>query len=452
MIARQTTTADFVARIQRRDYLVPLGLLGAAALCLISGGWRALCVPLLYVPIVFAGFRSRSFALVTAALASALFLTLYTVEQEMTPETAARAGVEVVVFFGLALLVSEGARRRAVWQARLDEETRAQRASMDVQHMISAACDTDVTLDLVMLKLRDLIPSDSCAVLLADNNILRVRSAGNLPDGARDVRLGVYEEDHGWIPADGGSLIIADTATTPSRLSELDPAARSLLAVPLQSVERLVGLLFIGSRRRDAFTSEMLARAEEFANRIVFPIQRALLEEDLRRLAFTDAQTNLYNHRHFQTLLEEEILRAQRYGRSVALIFLDLDDFKSYNDTYGHPAGDALLRVVSEVLRSNLRSVDMAARYGGEEFVVILPETTSEQAAVLAERLRAAVEAIEPEPAAGLRRRVTVSAGVAAFPENAQNKSDLIAAADNATYEAKRAGKNRVYGAAGILR
>jgi diguanylate cyclase (GGDEF)-like protein len=203
-------------------------------------------------------------------------------------------------------------------------------------------------------------------------------------------------------------------------------------------------LLFFGSREADGFSPESIDRAEEFANRIVFPIQRALLEEELRRLAFTDAQTSLFNHRHFQTLLDEEIRRAQRYGRPLSIIFLDLDSFKAFNDTYGHPAGDTLLREVSGVLRANLRAVDMAARYGGEEFVVILPETAGEQAAVLAERLREAVEQMEVCVEEGRVPHVTVSVGVASFPANAQTKSELIEAADKAQYEAKTSGKNRV--------
>jgi diguanylate cyclase (GGDEF)-like protein len=383
-------------------------------------------------------------ALFTAALASILYLGMWALYDRLDPHFAFNLAVQVLMFFGIGWLVGELVRRQAARQHRRDEEVDATRTALDIQHMINTAYDTDVTLDLVILKQRELLKCHSYAVLLAENNVLRVRVASGLPNESRTVRLGVNEEDHGWAAGDGRPLIIADTSGVDTRFAEIDPAARSILAVPLHSVERLVGLLFFGSREADGFSPESIDRAEEFANRIVFPIQRALLEEELRRLAFTDAQTSLFNHRHFQTLLDEEIRRAQRYGRPLSIIFLDLDSFKAFNDTYGHPAGDTLLREVSGVLRANLRAVDMAARYGGEEFVVILPETAGEQAAVLAERLREAVEQMEVCVEEGRVPHVTVSVGVASFPANAQTKSELIEAADKAQYEAKTSGKNRV--------
>lgn len=427
--------------------MIPVALAGIAVLCVLAGGPQSPWVHLFYAPLVLAGFLSRRLALQAAAMASVLYLGLFAMAGQDAAAVVTDAAVQISMFFGLSFLASELMRRQAARQADRDDEVRADRASFDIQHMINTAYDTTVTLDLVILKQRELLSAQSYAVLLVENNVLRVRATSNLPPEGEKVRLGIHEDDHGWTPADGRPLVIADTTTTESRLSDLDPAARSILAVPLHSVERLVGLLYFGCRERDAFPPEAIDRAEEFANRIVFPIQRALLEEELRRLAFTDVQTDLFNHRHFQTLLDEEIRRAQRYGRSLALIFLDLDDFKAYNDAFGHPAGDALLSEVSSVIRSNLRTVDMAARYGGEEFVAILPETTGEQALVLADRLRQAVEDLKASPNGVPRRRVTVSAGVAAYPANAQTKSDLVEAADRATYEAKRSGKNRVQAA-----
>jgi diguanylate cyclase (GGDEF)-like protein len=125
----------------------------------------------------------------------------------------------------------------------------------------------------------------------------------------------------------------------------------------------------------------------------------------------------------------------------------DLDDFKAYNDTFGHPRGDALLKAVSGVVQSNLRTMDVAARYGGEEFVVVLPETDTEGALAVGERIREGVEAIRlegPESAPVLK---TVSVGVATFPHHAASSLRLLESADAAMYRAKRAGKNRVVSA-----
>jgi diguanylate cyclase (GGDEF)-like protein len=258
------------------------------------------------------------------------------------------------------------------------------------------------------------------------------------------LRFDADREESGWRPTDGYPLLVADTRSSPTRFSELDPLARSILAVPLHSVERLVGMLFFGCRAPDGFDAETVRRAEVFGNHVVFPIQRAQLEEDLRRLAFTDAQTSLFNHRHFQGQLEEEMSRAQRYGRPVSVILLDIDDFKAFNDRYGHPAGDRLLRDVSHLLKENLRTVDIPARYGGEEFVIVCPETQRDQAVALADRLRATIAETGFEDEDGRPVHLTVSVGVASSPLDAQTKSALVDAADKALYEAKRTGKNRV--------
>jgi diguanylate cyclase (GGDEF)-like protein len=202
--------------------------------------------------------------------------------------------------------------------------------------------------------------------------------------------------------------------------------------------------MFFGSRAPNSFQTSDVDHAVSFADNIVFAVQRALLEDELKRLAYTDAQTSLYNHRHFQGQLDEEVRRAQRYGRAVSLILLDIDYFKQFNDNYGHPAGDRVLAEMAEVVRADLRTVDIAARYGGEEFVVICPETQRDQAMVLAERLCHRIASTGFISEGGVSHQVTVSIGVAAYPADAASKGDLVDAADKALYHAKRLGKNRV--------
>ncbi len=168
----------------------------------------------------------------------------------------------------------------------------------------------------------------------------------------------------------------------------------------------------------------------------------------LERLAVEDGLTGLLNHRRFRELLRDESVRAARLGRPFALLMLDADHFKRYNDTLGHPAGDAMLRRVAGVLRATVRASDRVARYGGEEFAVLLPETDAEAAAAIAERVRDAIE----ETCAGgealtggtVAPAVTASIGVAAWPDDAGDGDALLEAADRATYAAKQAGRNRV--------
>jgi diguanylate cyclase (GGDEF)-like protein len=174
------------------------------------------------------------------------------------------------------------------------------------------------------------------------------------------------------------------------------------------------------------------------------PLLRVL--GDFRRVASqatTDSLTGIANRRSFDEELALEWRRAHRIGDSLALVLLDLDDFKKVNDTHGHPAGDAVLRTIGEVLGSGVRQIDLAARYGGEEFVVLVPESDLKGATQLAKRLRLAVSKARAELPDGRLLKVTASFGVAAKGE-LTSAEQLVAAADEALYEAKRAGKNRV--------
>ena len=131
-----------------------------------------------------------------------------------------------------------------------------------------------------------------------------------------------------------------------------------------------------------------MQRLEQFALRAAFPLQRVLLQQDFRSLAYSDPMTGLDNFRQFEETLADEMARAERYSRPLSVILLDIDHFKSFNDTLGHQAGDALLGQLGVVLRNSLRNVDKPARYGGEEFVIICPETGADEARLIAERIR----------------------------------------------------------------
>jgi diguanylate cyclase (GGDEF)-like protein len=167
--------------------------------------------------------------------------------------------------------------------------------------------------------------------------------------------------------------------------------------------------------------------------------------EKLRKLAITDGLTELYNHRHFKDVLETELTRAERYNRPLCLLMLDVDRFKDYNDTYGHPAGDVVLKSLAELITARLRDVDSSARYGGEEFAILLPETDKKSAELVAEDIRAQVENYpfkgrETQP----EGKLTVSIGVAEFPGDSPDSASLIQRADEALYRAKSEGRNKV--------
>jgi diguanylate cyclase (GGDEF)-like protein len=186
-------------------------------------------------------------------------------------------------------------------------------------------------------------------------------------------------------------------------------------------------------RERDALV-EALARKNRELSEI-----NALLAERANR----DGLTGLHNHRYFQEALAREAVLCKRHGRDLSLIFGDVDHFKKFNDTNGHQVGDTVLRNIAEILQKCIRMSDIVARYGGEEFVVLLPDTTKEDARGLAERIRAAIES-HPFPGGETQPggRLTMSLGLSSFPGDGQEPAALIQGADAALYAAKRDGRN----------
>jgi diguanylate cyclase len=165
--------------------------------------------------------------------------------------------------------------------------------------------------------------------------------------------------------------------------------------------------------------------------------------QSLEAISSTDALTGLHNRRRMLDALNAEVARHARHGRSFSIMMVDVDHFKKYNDTYGHPAGDALLKKVGGILKSSLRTNDFAARYGGEEFLILLPDQDQKGAVEVAERIRQRI-AVETGDEANSRKPVTASLGLATFPEAARTAEPLLAAADAALYRAKNTGRNRV--------
>jgi diguanylate cyclase (GGDEF)-like protein/PAS domain S-box-containing protein len=171
---------------------------------------------------------------------------------------------------------------------------------------------------------------------------------------------------------------------------------------------------------------------------------RKVLETELEQMATRDPLTGLLNRREMSRVLDEELQRARRYQRPMAVLWVDFDHFKDVNDTYGHAAGDSVLRSISRLLLGSVRSVDSIGRFGGEEFVIVLPEMDLEEAQETAERLRRKV-AEEPQPLGnGEAVPLTISVGVAVYPDHGQTASTLCAAADKAMYLAKDRGRNCV--------
>ena len=241
------------------------------------------------------------------------------------------------------------------------------------------------------------------------------------------------------------------------------------LVAPLTAGADIEGCVEVGVAGRTAFGDEDLEMVQILAGQAAAALVNARLYRTVQEQAITDGLTGLYNHRYFYERLDQEFARAQRHGLPLSLLMLDIDDFKAFNDTHGHPAGDLVLSQVGRILATQLRqSVDVAARYGGEEFAVLLPNTPRDGAQKVGDRIvrevaTLAALAIPPAGASGAREvgerirkaiagasvsedgrlSVTVSVGVAAHP-SAADPEELVREADKALYLAKRMGKNRV--------
>ncbi len=296
--------------------------------------------------------------------------------------------------------------------------------------------------------------------------------------GALHGRVWLRDTDDRLAPAVGASSPVAPPPEAPELVREAFAATRpaervtdagSGLAVPLAVKGRCEGVIVVEAAGLRRFSSAEREALQVLANQAAAVIENVRLYRRAEQQAIRDGLTGLYNHRYFQERMRQECSRAKRYRMPLALLMLDLDDFKSYNDQFGHQLGDEVLREVGEILLAETRhDIDLAARYGGEEFAVILPHTRAEAvplegasaaggsgddaapppgagALVVAERLRAAIAARAFAGHGGRRyARVTVTIGVADLGADEESAAELIAHADAALYAGKRAGRDRI--------
>lgn len=215
--------------------------------------------------------------------------------------------------------------------------------------------------------------------------------------------------------------------------------------VPLMVGRQVVGLMVVDNLlSQQEIDGEQMGALKTLAGQIGMAVVNARLFEDIEQQAITDGLTKLYVYRYFQQRLKEEIDRADRYSYSVALVMMDVDHFKGFNDSYGHQLGDKVLEFLSQAIRSNIRRIDLAARYGGDEFVLLLPEITEQEAWLMGTRLLNALKECTLRTPEGELIPVRVTMGVALYPIDAQNGRDLIEAADRALYWAKKNSRGEI--------
>lgn len=223
--------------------------------------------------------------------------------------------------------------------------------------------------------------------------------------------------------------------------------SQELLIIPLKAKDRVNGIIVADNFiTKDPITKDDIRMLTMLANQAGLAIENSQLFELTVERAHSDYLTNLWNHGYFQFLLQTELEKAKATKSHLSLVMIDIDDFKIYNDTLGHQAGDKILKSLASLLRNQSRKMDLVCRYGGEEFTIILPHTDKKEAYLIAERIRTDIqkysflnEGIFPN------KQLTVSLGLASFPEDSLLPADLITASDKALYEAKKKGKNNTY-------
>jgi two-component system, cell cycle response regulator len=236
-------------------------------------------------------------------------------------------------------------------------------------------------------------------------------------------------------------IIMTSNATLDTAITAIQAGAYDYLTKPFDDIA-----LISSVTRRAVEKIELIEENRSLLEKLKRKNEELeFVNTTLKELTIRDGLTGLYNHRHFQETLALEILRSKRHAKTFSLVFLDVDFFKQYNDTHGHLHGDAVLVALSKLLIAGLRKSDVAVRYGGEEFVLLLPETSKENAFVLAGMIR---EKIAAHPFPGRQTQpqgmVTVSMGIASFPEDGSDSSTLLHRADEALYQAKNGGRNMV--------
>jgi diguanylate cyclase (GGDEF)-like protein len=254
----------------------------------------------------------------------------------------------------------------------------------------------------------------------------------------------------GQVWATGGPLLVNDDRSWSGRTKAYDSLPpRALMGVPIRWGEEFLGVLIMVAILPRQFTQVDLEVLSLFATQAAIAIRNARLYNQIEQAAVTDELTGLFNRRGFFQLGEREFERASRFSRPLAAVMFDIDHFKRINDTYGHSAGDQVLRALADCFRQNTRGIDVAGRYGGEEFT-LLPETILFGAIQIAERLRQSIEelAIPIAPVGGnspaVPVHITVSIGVAELLSDVSSLAVLLERADHALYHAKDSGRNRV--------
>lgn len=329
-------------------------------------------------------------------------------------------------------------------RARLPITSDAFHALVDVTKSLLRPMNLTSVLDQILTQVEKLFGYEICSVVLptgTDDRLYLAAHRGYDPKIANTIRIRIGEEGIiGHVAATGKPYYAPDVARDPLYISG-SAQVRSEFAIPLMIDDRVIGVLDVESSELDDFPPDVQQVLEAFAALAALAIFRAQQQEELEQLALTDGLTGLANNRAFWEALHRELARARRFNQPLSLLVLEIDKFKQVNDTYGHLKGDEALRSLARILGGTCRKMDIAARFGGDEFALILPQTSKEDAARVAQRLRERLEQYRLDG----HLQLTLSMGLAAFPEDGVTPNALFSVADYAMYRIKERGGDGLY-------
>lgn len=333
-----------------------------------------------------------------------------------------------------------------VANARLEGRLKELQLLFELTRSVNSTLELEPMLDRISEMVGGALGFTEFSVMLLDPNgrdlVHQAGFSGQVQKG--EVRFALGEGAAGEAALRQEEVYVADVGNDP-RFVRRSAEEGSLLCVPMVFKAELVGVLNFRKSEVGAFGPDEVRLLKSVANQAAVAIVNARLYQATVELSITDALTGAFNRRHLMNRLEMEVLRATRFGHTMGVVMIDVDHFKLFNDANGHPAGDEVLRRASALFKAQLRKLDVLARYGGEEFFVILPQSSKAEALEVAEKLRKAVERTafphgETQPGG----KVTISVGVASFPEDARSLEGLVDAVDSALYASKRGGRNKV--------
>lgn len=322
----------------------------------------------------------------------------------------------------------------------------------EIGKALTSTLDLRKVLDIIMEKISELFRPKNWSLLLLDETTNQLYFEIAVGEGAErlfDIRLSLGEGIAGWVAQHGEPLLISDAYSDPRFNPSADEKTRfktqSIICVPLKSKGKVLGVIeLINQLEGRSFRIEDLTLLKTLADYAAIAIENARFFKRVQELTITDDMTNLFNSRHLQQQLDVELQRSRRYHLKFTLVFLDLDHFKLVNDTYGHLVGSRVLRETADIIRACLRDVDVATRYGGDEFVILLPETDTDQALTVVNRLRDALNQHVFVESEGHHIKLTASFGLATYPDDADSKVEIIRLADNAMYHVKETTRNGI--------